>query len=232
MRFSSAMVNSTECKNGWVACFAIAVIWLSAGQIESAEDTAQHPPGAASTGWPPGSASKSVKHPLEEAIEFARARQAALQPVDDYTATFSKTELINRRVINQTMDLKFRRKPFSVYLRRHSRLQPMGEAIFVAGMSDDKVVLHESGLKALITMTLKPDDRRLMAENRYPITDIGMEKMLDSVLAIWDREKQIDPANLEVKFISSAMVRLAMWRRYRVLPVASGRTVPAAPPSA
>ena len=43
-------------------CFAIAVIWLSAGQIESAEDTAQHPR-AASTGWPPGSASKSVKHP-------------------------------------------------------------------------------------------------------------------------------------------------------------------------
>ena len=62
-------------------------------------------------------------------------------------------------------------------------------------------------------MTLKPDDRLLMAENRYPITDIGMEKMLDSVLAIWDREKQIDPANLEVKFISSAMVGLAEVRR-------------------
>jgi hypothetical protein len=145
---------------------------------------------------------------LSDAIEFARGRQAAFKPVVDYTATFSKTESIERRLVSQTMDLKFRRKPFSVYLRCHSRLQPAREAIFVAGMNDDKLLLHESGLKALITMSLKPDDPRVMAENRYPVTDIGMEKMLDAVLAIWEREKQIDPANVVVNYASSAMVGL------------------------
>ena len=55
-----------------------------------------------------------------------------------------------------------------------------------------------------------------MAENRYPITEIGMEKMLDSLLAIWEREKQIEPANLEVKFVSSAMVGLAECEEIKV----------------
>ena len=35
-------------------------------------------------------------------------------------------------------------------------------------------------------------------ENKYPITEIGMAKMLDTVMAIWEREKDIAPANVEV----------------------------------
>src|SRR5262245_51272813 len=147
---------------------AVVATWLSVAQVVLAEDTSPpvvEPAGVACPGCPPGSPSGSTVNSLSDAIEFARDRQAALKPVVDYTATFSKAEFIDRRLLSQTMDLKFRRKPFSVYLRCHSKLQPAREAIFVAGMNDDKLLLHESGLKALITMSLKPDDPRVMAEN-------------------------------------------------------------------
>src|SRR5262245_30114741 len=73
---------------------------------------------------------------LGDAIEFARNSREALRQVDDYTAVFSKTELVGRRYIEQTMQLKLREQPFSVYLRFVSKRQKGREVIFVAGAND------------------------------------------------------------------------------------------------
>ena len=54
--------------------------------------------------------------------------------------------------------------------------------------------------KALITLNLKLDDPRVMVNNRYPITDIGMTRMLDAAVTIWEQEKHIAPTNVEVAF--------------------------------
>jgi hypothetical protein len=181
--------------------------WLAVAQIESGETTSgeANPQAIAdSVDRIPGSDSGRTKQSLDDAIDFARAHRQSLQHVSDYTAIFSMAEVVDGRVISHTMDLKFRRQPFSVYARCHAKRQPAREVIYVAGKNDDKLLIHEGGLKALVTMRLKPDDPRVMAENRYPITEIGMAKMLDTVLAIWERERNIDRENAEVTFSSSA----------------------------
>ncbi|MBI3861891.1 MAG: DUF1571 domain-containing protein [Planctomycetia bacterium] len=196
-------------RRGWVGGLAagglVAVVWLFVAHAESDDNLASEAGlrAAADSAGRILSSDGQVLHSLNEAIEFARARREKLRTVSDYTAIFSKTELVNERLISQTMDLKFRQQPFSVYVHGHSKRQPAREVIFVAGMNDDKLTLHEAGLKSLITIHLKPDDPRVMAENKYPITEIGMAKMLDAALVIWEREKDIAPTNVEVLLSNS-----------------------------
>lgn len=186
---------------GLAAVGLVVAAWLLVAHVESDDNHARAAGlrGAAESAKPVLAGGDGVAiHSLDEAIEFARTRRERLKQLAGYTAVFSKTEFVNQRLISQTMDLKFREQPFSVYVRGHSKRQPAREVIFVAGKNDDRLLFHESGLKALITVNLKPDDPRVLAENRYPITEIGMAKMLDTVLAIWELEKDIAPANVEV----------------------------------
>jgi hypothetical protein len=144
---------------------------------------------------------------LRDAIKFVHEHQAALRGVADYTAVFAKTELIDKRTTRRKMDMKFRSEPFSVYFECHSKLDPPREVIYVAGANDGYLVLHEAGLKAVIgTVMLKPDDARIMEENRYPITDAGLAKMIEIILAIWEQEKDVDADRVEVKFLSPETV--------------------------
>ncbi len=148
------------------------------------------------------SPSVSSRPTLRDAIKFVRDRQSTLRDLVDYTAVFTKTELIDQRTTRRKMDMKFRSEPFSVYFECHSKLDPPREVIYVAGANDGYLLLHEAGLKAIIgTVMLKPDDARIMEENRYPITDAGLAKMLDILLAIWEQEKDIDADQVNVKFL-------------------------------
>src|SRR4029077_6687560 len=49
---------------------------------------------------------------IDDAIQIARVRREKLKQVAGYTAVFSKTEFVNRRLVSQTMDIKFREQPF------------------------------------------------------------------------------------------------------------------------
>lgn len=199
------MITRKITRRAWLtglAAVGLAVAaWLSVAHVESDQGNSREARlrAAANSAKPILAGDDGIAiHSLGDAIEFARARRESLQHVTGYTAVFSKTEFVNQRLISQTMDLKFREQPFSVYVHSHSKRQPAREAIFVSGKNDDRLMFHDAGLKALITVNLKPDDPRVLAENRYPITEIGMAKMLDTVIAIWELEKDIAPANVEV----------------------------------
>ena len=186
---------------GLAAIGLLVVAWLSVSHVVS-DDRNSLEAGlrvAADTAKPILAGDDGIAiHSLGDAIAFALSRREKLNHVAGYTAVFSKTEFVSQRLISQTMDLKFREQPFSVYVRGHSKRQPAREVIFVTGKNDDRLMFHEAGLKGLITVNLKPDDPRILAENRYPITEIGMAKMLDTVIAIWELEKNVSPANVEV----------------------------------
>jgi hypothetical protein len=149
----------------------------------------------------------SARLTLRDAIRFVQERQPALRGLVDYTAVFTKIELIDQRTTRRKMDMKFRSEPFSVYFECYSKLDPPREVIYVAGANDGYLLLHEAGLKAIIgTVMLKPDDARIMEENRYPITDAGLAKMVDILLAIWEQEKDIDADQVDVKFLADETV--------------------------
>jgi len=154
------------------------------------------------------SASPQARHPLDDALEFVQPSVQAVKNIDDYTATFTKTELIHGRLLTQNMDMKFRASPFSVYLQGRSNRKPGREVIFVAGRNDGKLFVHEVGLKSIVgTMTLKPEDAKVMDTNRHSITEIGIAKVLESAIEIWKHDKEtVDPANVDVRIARNVEV--------------------------
>jgi outer membrane lipoprotein-sorting protein len=142
-------------------------------------------------------------HPLLPAIKIAKSSQEKLKSVKDYTAVFTKRERIKNRVIQQTMDLKFREEPFSIYLKFQPPYAPGREVLYIDGQNSGKLLAHESGLKSIAgTIALAPNSPDAMFENRHPVTELGLAKMLDLCLEQWESETQYEEC--EVKYYNEA----------------------------
>ncbi len=148
---------------------------------------------------------ESDEHPLLAAIQLAEEAREAAEEVQDYTAILSKREMIGRKLVDQQMRIKFRQEPFSVYLY-FDKPSPGREVLFVAGQNGDKLQVHEGGFASLAgTFSFLPTDPKVMAENRYPITQIGLHRMLDVVLEQWRDELKSD--DIEVRYYPNARIR-------------------------
>lgn len=140
--------------------------------------------------------------PLTPALAQARATLDALKKVKDYTATFFKDELVGKTRVIQQMSLKFRESPFSVYLRFQKDLDGR-EVIFVDGKNDGKLLVHGSGIESIVgTLKLAPDHKKIMEENRYPFTMIGMSNLMKTLVGQWERE--LPQTDLAVKMFPNA----------------------------
>jgi hypothetical protein len=148
---------------------------------------------------------------LDDALKFGRKSLAALKPVADYTAVFTKSELIDGKLLTQTMDIKCRKQPFSVYLGNHRRGGKGREVIYVAGANDGNILVHEAGLKSVIgTLHLKPDCPKVMETNRHPVTDVGLVRLIEMAMAMWEVDKrEADPAQVDVRFFHDVKVGTA-----------------------
>ena len=132
--------------------------------------------------------------PLKEMDALARSDGLALleeslrwyeQTVADYTCTFIKQERIGETLgKTETTFLKFREKPFSVYLK-WSEPSKGQEVIFVPGRYDEKAVVHPSGLLGMIfrKVSLDPEGKVAMRHSRRPVTFAGLGNMLRLVVA-------------------------------------------------
>ncbi len=130
----------------------------------------------------------AINPAMAPALETAYASRAALQTLPGYSCTFTKNEQLKKgQMLRQVVSLKFRREPFSVYLKY---VEPNAgrEVIYVDGRNKGKLQVHEvSGLAAVIgTISLSPTGGEALKENRYPVTMIGMEKMLDLIIEEWE----------------------------------------------
>jgi hypothetical protein len=151
---------------------------------------------------------KKVSAPLtlKDVINYAEPSRKAMEEVKDYTAVFTKTELVNGRMVKQTMDMKFRAKPFSVYFKYRSGQGQGRQAIFVEGKFGNKLVVKEAnGIGALAgRLTFDLNDRTVMAENRYPVTNVGIGNLLKTALTVWERESKLEAAEVDVQFFPNA----------------------------
>jgi hypothetical protein len=138
------------------------------------------------------------RHPLAPALKLARASRKSMDSVRDYHCLFIKREHLNGSIITQTMEMKFREEPFSVYLKFQDP-NPGREILFVKGQNENKLLAHEgSGLKSLVgTVPLAIDAPQVRAENRHPITQIGMRNLIDKVIAQWEFEGQYGEATVQ-----------------------------------
>lgn len=148
--------------------------------------------------------SNATEHPLTPALRHARTCFEKAEEMKGYECTFAKKEAVGTEMIVQTMKMKVRHEPFSVYMYFMEPTKGR-EVIFVEGRNDNKLQVHETGLASLIgTLSLSPDDSRVMAENRYPITKAGISKLAESVIEQWEEESKF--GETEVKYFEDAKV--------------------------
>lgn len=115
-----------------------------------------------------------------------------LDTVPDYTATFSKQELIGGKLSdNQVINLKCRHKPFSVYMKWVVGDKGQ-ELLYVDGQNEEKMLVKMGGLKGRLMPTLKldPHGSLAMQECRYPITKAGIKALAETIIGF--RKKDLD----------------------------------------
>ncbi len=131
---------------------------------------------------------------LSIAIKLAKESQESLKKIKDYEATFSKKEVVGKRLISAEMYIKCREQPFSVYIKY---LNPHAgrEVIYVAGKNKGRLLAHGEGIAAIVgTLKLAPDSKDAMEENRYPITMFGINNLLATLIQQWETEEKQNDA--------------------------------------
>lgn len=128
-------------------------------------------------------AGDSLKATLQRKVALLKRGEEFLQSVHAYSGQFTRQELVgNELQPEQTMYLKMRHAPFSVYFRWLD-FDPHREAIFVSGENEDKMVVHLGGWKRkLPALRIAPDSSLALAENRHPITEAGLLKLTQKML--------------------------------------------------
>jgi hypothetical protein len=141
--------------------------------------------------------------PLERALKHAEKSREVLKDVKDYTALFTKREVVSGRLTKQVMAMKCREKPFSVYFLYRGGPEAGREVLYVHGGNGGRLLVHETGIKAIAgTVPLPPTDPQVMAENRYPITRVGISNLLETIITQWQTEARYGEP--EVKFYPNA----------------------------
>jgi hypothetical protein len=134
------------------------------------------------SGWPKGRVEGLVAK--RYLLEFLLAAKARLDKTAGYTAIFHKHERLDGKLgPEQIMEMKVRHRPFSVYLK--NRTPKSGrEVLFVEGKHDNKLIAHNNDLSALLVprLALDPNGRLALAENRHPITDIGLANLVTKLV--------------------------------------------------
>jgi hypothetical protein len=110
----------------------------------------------------------------------------AISAKKGYTCTFQKREwckglIGGLRLTDERCQMKVRHEPFSAYLRFEQPTNKDGtEAIYVEGKNNGNVIAHSTTFAGRLIGTIRvpPTDPKVMADNRYPITNIGMRNLL------------------------------------------------------
>ena len=150
---------------------------------------------------------QSDVHALDPVLDFARtALRNHIENHNDYTAVLVKRELVGGRLVPESkmaMKLKYgppvsldrSERSVSVYLKSLAPKSQAGrEVIWVQGRNDNKLTAHEAGLLGFISVDLMPESRLAMAGNRYPITEVGLEKLLGKLIERGERDRKLGPA--------------------------------------
>jgi hypothetical protein len=183
--------RSGECRRALCRALLLGAALQSAFVFGQVPGTAVPNAGAQASAAGSKYAEVDPRHPLAPALKLARSSRKSLDTVKDYQCLFIKRELLGGALVTQTMELKLREEPFSVYLK--FREPSAGrEILFVRGQNDNKLLAHEgSGLKSLVgTVELALDGAQVKAENRHPITEIGMRRLIEKVIEQWEFEGQ------------------------------------------
>jgi len=133
------------------------------------------------------------EHPLMPAIRWARRELENVRRLEDYSAIMVKRERINGQLSEEECAfVKIRHRPFSVYMYflRPASIQGQ-EVIWIEGANNGRMWAHGTGFKRIFgTVSLSPTSPIAMQNNRYPITEIGLVKLVERLIEVAERDAQ------------------------------------------
>lgn len=121
---------------------------------------------------------------LQAKVELLEKGVAFLKSMPDYTAQFSKQELVHGELLEeQTMQMKVRHQPFCVYLKWID--YDIGrEVMYVDGVNEGKMLVHAGGWKSrLPAILMEPDGSLAKKEARHPVTEAGLLNLALTILS-------------------------------------------------
>lgn len=112
-------------------------------------------------------------HPLMPALRRAYDAVEQMREIRDYTCTLIKRERVDGELLPaEYIDLKLRHHPFGVHLYFRAPTDKRGrEVLFVPSENRGRIVAQVPNIG---TVTLDPQSRRALEDNRYPISEIGI----------------------------------------------------------
>ncbi len=146
------------------------------------------------------------KSSIEEVLQLARGALATMSTTcDDYTARFVKQELSSSGTLSEFSEIQLKVQtrlrnetddaPKRVYLRFTKPANVDGrEVIWAEDLHDAKMVVHEAGLLGLVTLRLDPDGLLAMQGQRYPISEIGITRLVEKLI----ERGEVDRDNPEI----------------------------------
>jgi len=113
-----------------------------------------------------------------------RARDWARDHIHEYTCQFQRLERVGGKLQKpEKTRLKFRARPFSLYMKWIEEPSKGQEVIYVEGKYGGKIQVHPSGILGIIfrRVPLDPEGKTARKHSRRPITMAGMVNMVSLV---------------------------------------------------
>ncbi len=156
-------------------------------------------------------AESPVTHPLDPVLKLARKALAHIEEnVDDYTGKLIKRERI-KGTLGGEVQLEFKiqtkrkasegrtARPLSAYLKFTEPWSARGrEVIWIEGRNENKLFAHEGGFKNLMRVQLEPTSMLAMLDNKYPITEIGLTKLVEKLIEKGERDREVGPCEVQI----------------------------------
>jgi len=118
-------------------------------------------------------------------LQMVYACRQAYKSVEDFTAIMHRRErLWGQMQPEETILIKFRNQPFSVYMKWIKEPHKTREAIYVENQNDGKIVAHE--VVGLVNWMRKvsPNDPEARKQSHHPITEAGIGKAIESLIRV------------------------------------------------
>lgn len=152
---------------------------------------------------------KEGGHVLDPTLIVAKDGLEFIQSnVQDYTATLVKQERVGTKLLQtEYATCKIRRAhekdgkqiPFSVYLKFLKPRSVAGrEVIYVDGQDQGRLIAHEGGFLNRLTVHLEPTSFLAMQNNRYPITEIGIETLVKRMIEKGERDREYGDCKIDI----------------------------------
>jgi hypothetical protein len=175
---------------------------VTAALATGANPPAGSPPVSTASTSPAGNSSaQPAAQPMDYPLRLIAEARQSIQGIRDYTCLFVKQERLRGQLQPENLiDMKVRNQPFSVYLRWLKPQNLVGqEACYVTGANNGMLRVHATGIAGSVGfMSVEPTDARVMQNNRHPITDAGIGRLIEKYGQRWEMERQLNKTQVRI----------------------------------